>query len=386
MSKGIAKRSLFITAADYFVYRNFQYDQDLLYRSRILAGFSFVVIFLVTITGIFLSIIAAPLLGVGVKVGVMLTTLMSIIYSFNLWLLRRTGNFVLCANIVICTAWLALTSSVFVTGGPSVSTTTQIFVVTPLMAFAIAGKKSGMQWTGIVLITYLFIFILDRKGYDFSQVMRLEFLYIHCFVDWIISFFAIIGLVLVYESTNQRLRTERDNEHQQYVYLANHDTLTGLANRNYFNNSLAEALERAKRSGNQVALLYLDLDRFKPINDKFGHETGDRVLQVIAQRLRSCVRKTDLVARIGGDEFAIILEDVKDTIDFQDIAIKILSQIAAKIDCSHYDVNVAGSLGIALYPMHAKLIDELRVCADAAMYYSKNNSYHWSLYSDEMRV
>ena len=156
--------------------------------------------------------------------------------------------------------------------------------------------------------------------------------------------------------------------------LAFHDRMTDLPNRSLFFDRLALAIAKAKRTKHKVAILFLDLDSFKPVNDLYGHNAGDEVLKTTAKRLVACVRETDTVARIGGDEFAIVLSQLKDTANVSGIAEKILRAAAEPIHLGNGQQHTIGiSIGISMFPENGAEIDRLLANADDAMYESKRN-------------
>jgi len=170
------------------------------------------------------------------------------------------------------------------------------------------------------------------------------------------------------EKTNARLK---DNE-QLLERQAQHDVLTGLANRKLFNDRLSGAIERAKRSGGGFALLMLDLDGFKKINDNHGHAAGDALLVSVANRLRAAVRAADTVARVGGDEFVLILESLDETGEAAMIREKLAGLLSEPITLAGGDkVRVGASIGLALYPRDGTDPEKLFNYADRAMYESK---------------
>ncbi len=160
---------------------------------------------------------------------------------------------------------------------------------------------------------------------------------------------------------------------ERLTYLAHHDVLTDLPNRLAFLATLEKALERAKRHRQKLALLFLDLDHFKLINDTLGHATGDRLLQVIAQRLRNNLRAEDMAARLGGDEFTIIMEEINHTEDAALLAQKIIRAVAEPIRLDSHEVVSTTSIGISIYPDDADNAGDLAKAADAAMYRAKNH-------------
>jgi len=170
----------------------------------------------------------------------------------------------------------------------------------------------------------------------------------------------------------QRAEAQQRAAEQRLAQLAQFDALTGLANRTLFQDRLAQAIARAHRSERRVALLFLDLDRFKEINDSLGHEAGDRVLQEAGARLRRQLREGDSVARLGGDEFTVILEDVESAAQVQEVAKKLLRAFAEPMSFSGRDLFVTLSIGIALYPENGDDADSLLKHADTAMYQAKH--------------
>jgi len=156
-------------------------------------------------------------------------------------------------------------------------------------------------------------------------------------------------------------------------YQATYDSLTALPNRNLFLDRVKIALKQARRNNSKLALLLLDLDRFKWINDTLGHKAGDTVLQETAARLKKAVRESDTVARLGGDEFAIILPEITHYLDAENIANKIFSFFREPLTIDGHEIHISGSIGITIFPDDADNIDTLQMNADSAMYSAKEN-------------
>lgn len=178
--------------------------------------------------------------------------------------------------------------------------------------------------------------------------------------------------------------TERKEAEERLLHVAHHDALTGLPNRTLLQDRLSQMLAQAKRTGRLVALLFLDLDRFKAINDSLGHVIGDKLLQAVAERLTGCVRESDTVARWGGDEFTIVLTNIHHPLNAAMIAKKILDALSMPFHLGP-ELYITGSIGITLFPSHAEDVDTLFRNADAAMYQAKEhgkNSYEF--YTAEM--
>ncbi len=167
--------------------------------------------------------------------------------------------------------------------------------------------------------------------------------------------------------------TERKHADDRLHRLAFHDPLTGLPNRFFFRERVSQALAQARRHGHQVALLFIDLDRFKDINDSLGHQIGDRLLQITANRLRRSLREGDTVARLGGDEFVVCLSVLTDSSDALSIAAQIDGTLREPFRIGSHKLNVSGSIGISIYPDDGDDMDALMQVADSAMYHSKKH-------------
>lgn len=161
-------------------------------------------------------------------------------------------------------------------------------------------------------------------------------------------------------------------EQSELLYeMANFDSLTHLANRRSFNESLNYAVNQAARRSSRIGLLFMDLDGFKSVNDHFGHEAGDEVLKLAANKISSCVREVDVIGRLGGDEFGVILNDLSNEQDGELTRSRILSAIESIHQVGDYPVNIGISIGLALYPQDAKSAEELLTLSDERMYQNK---------------
>jgi len=167
--------------------------------------------------------------------------------------------------------------------------------------------------------------------------------------------------------------TERKHIEQRIRHMAQHDALTDLPNRALFSDRLQQALAVAKRDQLRLAVLYLDLDKFKPINDSLGHDVGDLLLKEVARRMQACVRESDTVARIGGDEFVVLLRNVEEPGDAIRVAEKIRYALNQPFDIAGRKLNISSSSGIAIYPEHGSNEIELSKNADMAMYTAKES-------------
>ena len=166
--------------------------------------------------------------------------------------------------------------------------------------------------------------------------------------------------------------TERKRAEEKMINLAYYDTLTGLPNRTLFYDRLAQEIKKAHRVGRKMALLYIDLDKFKEVNDTLGHSAGDLLLQEAARRISDCVREADTVARLGGDEFCIILSELDDAGNIERVAENILQKLANPFSLGEEVAYISASMGITLYPDDAAEVEDLLKDADQAMYVAKN--------------
>ena len=196
------------------------------------------------------------------------------------------------------------------------------------------------------------------------------------------------GAVVAFQDITLRKRTER-----QLIHSAQYDALTGLVNRSLFEKILQRAIARAKRAEHCVSLMFLDLDRFKQVNDGLGHNVGDLLLQEVAKRLQSCTREVDTVSRLGGDEFTIIIEGVNYPDSAAVVAKKVLSQLSSKFILTEgsceYEVIVGASIGIVNYPDSGEDVTSLLKCADIAMYHAKSegrNNYQFFTADMQKRI
>ncbi len=196
-----------------------------------------------------------------------------------------------------------------------------------------------------------------------------------------IGFFVVVVFVplsLMLTLANHQAMTEQlvrqiETQRAQLAALVGHDQLTGLPLNAIAMDRLEVQLASARRTGRRAALLFVDLDGFKTINDRHGHLAGDHVLVVAAHRLRAALRETDTVARVGGDEFVVILGDLTAAGTAAEVADKVLAEIACAFNWDGHALHVGASIGVALFPDHALTGDGLRAVADTAMYEAKNH-------------
>jgi len=190
------------------------------------------------------------------------------------------------------------------------------------------------------------------------------------------------GMIEASRDITDRLKVEEllsENE-KRLQHMAHHDSLTGLPNRLLFEDRLRHALAQALRNQHQMALMFIDLDRFKNINDSLGHEIGDRLLVEVGRRMRASVREADTVARLGGDEFLILLEQVDSFQTVTAMAQRVREELGCIAEIDGHQLVATGSIGISMYPEDAGSAEDLIKCADLAMYHAKSegkNNYQF---------
>lgn len=181
--------------------------------------------------------------------------------------------------------------------------------------------------------------------------------------------------------------TDRTRAEQEIHHLANYDTLTGLPNRNLLHDRLQQAIVQAARAQGSVGVLFLDLDRFKGVNELLGHRAGDQLLRTVAERLRVCVRESDTLARAGGDEFVIILSVVSDEDGISSAASKILAIISEPFVIEERELYLTASIGVAVYPTDGSDVQSLLKHADLAMYQAKDmDRNNFQFFSSDLNV
>ncbi|HEY9034714.1 MAG TPA: GGDEF domain-containing protein [Pseudomonadales bacterium] len=316
-------------------------------------------------------------------------------YIVSFVLVNRFGLLMMAGNVAQIGIYVVGIIAAWQTGG-IFSPMLFLLLIPPVFAFVLTNLLSGSLWSVLTLCTFVGIWGVEELAYAFpdgiggfmfpaSQMViidQADFARL-CVIIPLLTCIAIIGVVVIYEFNSIRLNSLLSHERNLFAFKASHDPLTGLANREEFGVRAQLAIDSARHADNSVALVYIDLDGFKPINDTLGHHAGDVVLENISDRLQKIVRGSDTVARMGGDEFAIILQGIHNQQQLLPILTKILNTIAQDIVVNQGEtVNVHGSLGVALYPQDAETPDQLCRHADMAMYAAKGEKNTWRFYHD----
>jgi len=236
-----------------------------------------------------------------------------------------------------------------------------------------AQEQPLLMKLGVKSLIYVPIFI-DHTWWGFigfdQCVHRNRWLQVE--VDALRTAAKILGAAISRQVTEERL-----------VYLATHDYLTNLPNRLLFEDRFRQAQARSERSGKKFSVISIDLDRFKIVNDTYGHQLGDLVLAEVAKRLLIAVRGTDTCARIGGDEFAILAEEIHNKGDVIRVMEKINHVLRGIIELENKEIAISASMGASIYPIHGKTMEELMKAADKTLYQIKGSSTHFKIYSDD---
>lgn len=266
---------------------------------------------------------------------------------------------------VIIYSYLITSASFYMTKNPLLGIAW--FMALIIVSFFIKGTKTGALVFIISQITILFISIL-KWDYAFGTI----------FVS-MIPFYSIFFFMLFFEKRNDEYKKRVEKQKNDFKHQAEYDDLTQVPNRSLFNDRLQQCLNQAQRNNANIAVCFIDIDKFKYINDTFGHEVGDIVLKEVTERLHSQIRDSDTFARLGGDEFAVIIHDFHQKEDVIMIVEKFFAHMQEKFFVKKVSLHVTLSIGVVFAPKDFHDIDILMSYADKAMYTAKasgRNQYH----------
>ena len=299
------------------------------------------------------------------------TTLLMLGLAASVACLRLTGSVALAAQVTLASVFGVVGASVALHGGTQ-SPVLGLVVMIPVVAGLLAGRSSAVFWSAAILVSLVALHRAEALGWiDIARLDRVTYV-ASLMANMTIACSAAIAAVMLHESLNAGLRKSLEVERRKLRHAAGHDPLTDLPNRRLFDELQDHALRRAERAKLKAALVVVDLDDFKPINDGFGHGSGDRVLKEIACRLRACTRATDAIARMGGDEFAILVERLDSEQGARILAGRLLDALSVDLELdSGTPVRVSASVGVALYPDDGETAEALHEAADSAMYAAK---------------
>ena len=304
------------------------------------------------------------------------------IISLCLWLLHRGLSFVVVGNLFMAIGWVPLMLIFLATGGFPGSPMMMFMLVHPVQAFLTAGPRSALFWCLLSVISVGLCSLIDaRELMPQVSVTVIDAVYL---ATWAVCCIVLFTCFWFFDLINRRLAASITQERDQAGFAAAHDSLTGLLNRAAFGQRLLTALARVTANERPLALLLIDLDGFKEVNDSLGHHAGDLLLCELATRMRAAMRGSDVVARIGGDEFAVLLEGMGRGEALQRLIEKLLLELARPVDCEGSSAAVSASIGIALAPHDGIEPEALQRCADRAMYAAKAAGRSTALFYDEL--
>ena len=302
--------------------------------------------------------------------GPLIAAIMAVIGG-SLWSLIN-GHFARARLILAVAVLFGTLGPILLTGGFPESVAAPMLMVLPAVYFCLYGERAGALAAVIVVVSSAAQLVATQIfGFEFPDYTSTANPALNQALTRLTSFIIVVLAFTVYSRANARLRAQRDEERAQLAALANEDPLTSLSNARYLHQRLDQACARVDRHGGQLAMLYVDFNGFKKINDDHGHQIGDKVLCKIAHRLRHAIRREDIVARLGGDEFAILAEFVKDENEVAQLVERVHQLIAMPVDVEGAEHTITASVGRVIYPAeveHKHLIIEY---ADRAMYRAK---------------
>ncbi|NRB40131.1 MAG: diguanylate cyclase [Pseudomonadales bacterium] len=324
--------------------------------------------------------------GIAVVIAYIYIFSCTLVYSSALVIFSKTGNFRLSGNMTVTIIFLVITTSVNLSGGYQISPIGQLMILVPVLAFLLAGRLDGVRWIVVSLITTTVLYFMDQ--FDilvFQLVSDQTLLEASAAVLQNIMIVMACGAMFIYELINESLKNKLDFERSKFEHKASHDSLTGIANRFEFFRRIKSGLNDCKNREQRLAVVYIDLDGFKPVNDTYGHHAGDILLKEIARRLGLVLRVSDTVARLGGDEFSLILLGIHLPEDIVRIMDKVQATISEPIDIGDGKmVTVHASSGVSIYPDHSHDIDDLCRFADVTMYKAKEQHNTYVVFNDEI--
>jgi len=272
---------------------------------------------------------------------------------------RSKQRFNSLVNFVIFFSYLIVTLS-FSTGLNYIAGISWYFILL-MTVFFLKGNREGVIVFILSLVSIILI-TLKEELYSSTTIAL-----------GIIPFFGALVFMYFFEQRNQNLKKRLENQKAKYLHQAQYDDLTNIANRALFIDRLEHASTVAKRSNEKIAIIFMDLDHFKEINDSYGHYTGDKVLIEVANRLKSQIRESDTIARLGGDEYSIILNKFGNIDAIKNIIHKLINVMQEPILVENKKLSITLSLGVTIYPDDGIKTDILLRNADSAMYKAKAN-------------
>jgi diguanylate cyclase (GGDEF)-like protein len=366
---------------DFFIPKHLKNSPADLMRCYVLLGvlFSNLIFSFIAIIALNFALALEPEIK---HIGISIVSLTFIGYSLTLIVFKYTQNVKLAATCFILVMVITIYPPVFVTGGYQESPVVQMYMLVPVTAFLLSGLIGGLFWTIFTIACCIGLAIAYNANWMHVQLVDSQALINLMRVGLNIMLFCMVaGVLVVYELINENLKNKLHEERSKFEHRASHDALTSIPNRFEFFRRLNTGINECANRQQKLAVVYIDLDGFKPVNDQYGHHAGDELLKVISHRLKTILRSLDTVARIGGDEFALILPGIHVPADIDLVMSKVLATIREPITIDEHEVVVCGSAGISVFPDHSKITDTLCKQADKAMYKAKEQHDTYVYYS-----
>jgi diguanylate cyclase (GGDEF)-like protein len=294
-------------------------------------------------------------------------------------------NTVIAANLYAFKLGLILVLATLFSGG-LVSPVLPLYLLLPMTCFLIAGARSGLVWSGIVVLIGVVLAGSTESIAMLEPVLRSAEGQYGLLLSTGASTLALVAILFLYQGINAGLHGEVIEQRQRFAHHVRHDGLTNLANRQHFIEQLELAIKRSSRVHSNFALLMINLVGFKYVNQQYGEDVGDQVLQQLGDRVNSRIRTTDCLGRWGGDEFSVILETVPAVRDIEKIAQAILAQVHSSFQVDGHEIQLSANIGAAIYPDHAADSETLINLANEAMLQCKENSLSNFCMSEEEPV
>ena len=357
-------------------------DPGIMFRARVLV--SSWVLFIASLFLFSALLLVLPMKAEAKYSGFSLSGAIIFLLALMIFQFKRSGNFKRYARLSISIAFVGVAISVFLSESPITSPGIGLFYVVPLLAVFYLGRNAGVKWLLATLSLLITFFVLELFEFPFIALYDEHFLLETKLSAMLLGMVGVLGMVFAYELSNIKLREQRDNEFLRLEFLANHDALTKLSNRNKFESDIENAIARLglNEFAQKLALFYIDLDGFKPVNDRYGHEAGDEVLRQVAERISLLVEGKGFAARHGGDEFILLLENVKQDQDALDFGKDLIREISQEITHLSETFSVGASIGVSMFPRDAQDIVTLIRNADIAMYHAKKHKQDICFYKD----
>jgi diguanylate cyclase (GGDEF)-like protein len=358
---------------DYFIPADYRNEEERLLRSRVFVSTLYVLMLLVVLTDIF-NFFFSDMSQYNKLISIGITLPIAIIFCISAFIFRQFSAYQVAINIILLVQLAAIAFAVFISGGPLRSTAAFLLFTPPMFAFCLAGTMPGIGWAALSYLLITIGAMLDINGFVFPDVVEAAMKKKNDLLNLNAGFVSLTLIVGIYEFNTRRLNRSLKKQRARFEYLANHDALTGLPNRLAFFKRCDEVIARSKRHGSGFAVAYVDLDGFKPVNDRYGHRAGDITLIAIALRLQKLIRKNDFLCRLGGDEFAFVFEDANSVNATDNIVQRLHQTLAQPIDIDEGTICIRASVGIATYPEDGSNIEQLCHYADQRMYRDKLQS------------